>query len=410
MSNKALFKECGEKSPIFVISLERSGSTLLRNILDAHPEIFAPAQLNIGHLCHWTYWTSYYSIAQINTSLNEDKRKEAAIEETRNTVNGLMYGFTSKKNKSVWCDKSTMNIKRLEILTKIFPDARFICLYRNCLDFVYSYISISKLGFMEEVAPYVQKNPFNFVSAISDSWIDRTSAILDFESSGTAKCYRVNYESLVSDTVEILKDLFSFLELEWDDGLVNRVFSKDGKGPIEGDLKFQFSSKISTESVGQGVNIPLTCISKPQMEQINALLKRLGYPLIGTAAHPERSNALRSEGKPLSDEKDHVREIFRTYFPDLLKKRMKNFPSLNCTCKMLVSGEGGGVWTFDLTKPGGEVREEDIDTVCTIGLSSDVLKNMLAGNIKPLDAYQKGLVGAFGDIRMAINFGRLLFG
>lgn len=405
-----IITESGKKGPIFVISLERSGSTLLRNLLDVHPEVFAPAQLNIGHLCHWTYWTSYYSIAQISSTLNENERKEAAIEETRNTVNSLMRGFISRKGKSVWCDKSTMNIKRLEILTKVFPDARFICLYRNCLDFVYSYISVSKLGFMEEVAAYIQKNPLNFVSAIGDSWIDRTGAIFDFEASSKAKCCRVTYESLVSDSIGVLKGLFNFLELEWDDGLLDRVFLNNEKGPIEGDVKFQFSSKISTDSVGQGASIPLTYLSKLKIEKINTLLDKLGYPLIDIVGHPGRSNTFRPEGESLSDEKDHVRGIFRTYFPELLKKRMKNFSRLNCTCKMLVSGEGGGIWIFDLTKPSGEIREEDSDTVCTIGLSSDVLKNMVAGNIKPLDAYQKGLVGAFGDIRMAINFARLLFG
>lgn len=102
-----IITESGKKSPIFVISLERSGSTLLRNLLDTHPTIFAPAQLNIGHLCHWTYFTSYYSIAQVCADLQESERKEAAIEETRNAVNRLMSGFTSKKDKSVWCDKST---------------------------------------------------------------------------------------------------------------------------------------------------------------------------------------------------------------------------------------------------------------------------------------------------------------
>jgi hypothetical protein len=400
----------GQKGPIFVLSLERSGSTLLRNLLDAHPAIFAPAQLNIGDLCHWTYLASYYSITQLDTTMIEDERKKAAIDETRNSVIRLMSGFTEKKGKSIWCDKSTMNVNRLEILTKVFPDARFVCLYRNCLDFVYSYINVSKLGFMMEMAPYIRNNPLNFVAAVSDSWIDRTGAILNFESSGVSNCYRITYESIVLDTIKTLQGLFDFLELEWDDGLLNRVFSNTGKGPIEGDIKFQFSSKISTDSVGQGSNIPLTYLSKQQMERINALLNKLGYPPVGASAVVEWNNeALVEEGNPSEKQKNQVRELFHTYFPDLIKKRIEIFRALNCKCKILVSGEGGGVWTFDLTRPGGEVREEDSDAICTIGVSTKVLQDIVTGNIPALEAFEKGLIGASGDIRMAINFGRLIF-
>lgn len=397
-SDALLPETSGQEGPIFVISLERSGSTLLRNVLDAHPAIFSPAQLNIGKLCHWTYWAAYYSIAQVDTELTEEERRKQAVAATRRYVDGLMGGFAGQKGKRIWCDKSTMNINNLEIIQQVFPDARFVCLYRHCMDLVYSYLSVSKLGFMEEVASYVQKNPLNFVSAVAQSWIDRTGTILNFEKNSRANCYRVTYESLVGNNSETLRGLFGFLGLELDGQLLNRVFSNKGKGPVEGDIKFQFSSKISTDSVGQGADIPLTYLPKPQMDRINELLAALGYPPIGMAADTAPAEA----GAP-------VRELFYGYFPNLLKQRLDNFRALNCTCKIQVSGEGGGVWTFDLAKPGGEIREENGEAVCTIGLSGSVLRKIIAGEIAPLEAFEQGIVGASGDIRMAINFGKLLF-
>jgi hypothetical protein len=35
---------------VFVVTLARSGSTLLRYLLDAHPEITAPPELNLSAL------------------------------------------------------------------------------------------------------------------------------------------------------------------------------------------------------------------------------------------------------------------------------------------------------------------------------------------------------------------------
>lgn len=397
-------------SPIFIISLERSGSTLLRNILDAHPAIFSPAQLNIGKLCQWTYFASYYSIAQVYSDMLEDERRTAAIEETRNSVHSLMHGFASKMSKRIWCDKSTTNIENLDILKDIFPDARFICLYRNCLDLVYSHISVSRLGVMEEVAAYVRNNPMNFVSSMSDNWIDRTGDILDFESRGDARCHRVTYESLVSDTQETLNRIFDFLELELDEELLDRTFSNQGKGPIEGDIKFQFSSTISTDSIGQGDSIPLTYIPKRQMKRINELLIKLGYTPIGIDVNPTEFDVNSVREAVLSNESEnYTRHLFRSYFPERIKARIQNFHTLNCICKMLVSGKGGGIWTFDLTKPGGEVREENADAICAIGVSSEVLRKIVDGEIAVVNAFQEGLIGASGDIRIAINFGRLLF-
>lgn len=399
-----------DEAPVFVLSLERSGSTLCRNILDAHPAIFSPAQLYMGDLCYWMYLASYSSISQISIDLSDQERKVAAAADVRRTVSGMMQHYASKKEKSIWCDKTTMNINHIDILGKIFPDAKFICLYRNCLDFVYSYMSVSRLGFMEEIAPYIKINPYNVVSAIADYWVDKNSVIYGFEEENTAKCFRVTYEEIVSSPNETLSSLFGFLGLEWGNELFDRVFQSKGKGPVEGDIKFQFSKKLSTDSIGQGKKLPLTSIPERQLKRLNELLVKLGYPAI--SAQLNTHGIKKTEVGAVSDTKEDqpLRELFASYFPKLIAERLGSFRALNCVCKLLVSGKGGGSWTFDLTKPEGSVYPGDGEAICTIGVSSEVLKAIVNGEITALEAFQEGLIGASGDQRMATNFGRLLFG
>lgn len=408
--NELSFEASEESAPVFVLSLERSGSTLLRNILDAHPEIFSPAQLHIGSLCYWMHLTSYCSISQLFTHLNEQERQAAARAEVRRVVSELVQGYASKKNKRIWCDKTTMNINYIDILSSIFPNAKFICLYRNCLDFVYSYMSVSKLGFMEEIAPYIQRNPYNIVSAIVDYWVDSNHKIYGFEQENKEKCFRVTYEEIVSAPDETLAALFGFLGLNWQSKLFDQVFSNKGKGPVDGDIKFQFSTKISTASIGQGANIPLTSIPDPQRHRLNNLLVKLGYPTLACGQHESTAAQTGVFTSSQNDMSQSLAELFSNYFPRLIKERLEGFRALNCVCKILVSGEEGGVWTFDLTKPGGSVRAEDSDAICTIGVSTEVLKDIISGKVTALEAFQTGLIGASGDRRMAINFGRLLFG
>ena len=39
------------RRPVFVLSVARSGSTLLRFILDSHPELACPPETNVGQVC-----------------------------------------------------------------------------------------------------------------------------------------------------------------------------------------------------------------------------------------------------------------------------------------------------------------------------------------------------------------------
>lgn len=396
--------------PIFVLSLERSGSTLLRNILDAHPDIFSPAELHIGSLCQFMYETSYSCLAQIATHLSDEDKQAVAKAEVRRIVTEMMKAYAAQKNKIFWCDKTTVNINHIDILRSVFPDARFICLYRNCLDFVFSYLSVSKLGFMEEIAPYIQRNPYNTVSAIVDYWIDNNSVIHAFELDEAHRCFKVTYEQIVSSSDETLAALFGFLGLAWDSRFLERVFSHEGKGPVDGDIKFQFSTKLSTGSLGQGNKIPLTSIPNGQLIRLNDLLVKLDYPALSCRQFKTDTVLGAVNDASGVDAAPSLADLFSNYFPKLIKERLATFRALNCVCKLQVNGKEGGIWTFDLTQPGGTVRSEDAKAVCTLGVSEDVLKDMVLGKITALEAFQKGLIGASGNRRMAINFGRLLFG
>ncbi|POZ52009.1 sulfotransferase [Methylovulum psychrotolerans] len=396
--------------PIFVLSLERSGSTLLRNILDAHPDIFSPAELHIGSLCQFMYETSYSCLSQIATHLSEEDKQAEAKVEVRRVVTELMNGYAAQKNKIFWCDKTTVNINHIDILSSVFPNAKFICLYRNCLDFVSSYLSVSKLGFMEEIAPYIQRNPYNIVSSIVDYWIDNNSAIHAFELDSFQKCFKVTYEQIVSSPDETLDALFAFLGLAWDSQFFERVFSHEGKGPVDGDIKFQFSTKLSTDSIGQGSKIPLTSIPDNQLVRLNNLLVKLGYPALICRQFEEHPTQAPTQNINGDCANPFLADLFANHFPKLIKDRLGTFRALNCVCKLQVNGAESGVWTFDLTKPEGLVHTEDAEAVCTLGVSAEVLKDLVSGKATALEAFQRGLIGASGDRRMAINFGRLLFG
>jgi hypothetical protein len=81
--------------PVFVLSCERSGSTLLRYIIDTHPQVCSPAHLHLGQLCASLYTTILFSIGQTMEVTDETMRERLVAVETRRIVDELMDRYVS---------------------------------------------------------------------------------------------------------------------------------------------------------------------------------------------------------------------------------------------------------------------------------------------------------------------------
>src|SRR5215510_15752911 len=240
----------GSARTIFILSCERAGSTLLRYIVDTHPDIACPAELNLGELCDALYHSVYYSLGQVVAS-DETERSSRAAQKVRQIVSALMDEYTTAKGKRIWCEKTPRNLQTLEILHEVFPDARYICLHRNCMDVVHSSLEVNWPSFMNQLAPYIKRNHENLTAAIVDSWIDKTGKLVAFERANQEKCFRITYESLVLEPVASLDAMFAFLGLRFDPRLLDSVFLvRHDEGP--GDDRIQFSKEIRKGSLGQG--------------------------------------------------------------------------------------------------------------------------------------------------------------
>lgn len=144
--------------PVFILSYGRSGSTLLRYIIDTHPKIVCPAEINLGSLCDSLFHTIYYTIGQLSQSSNDVEKKQDSLIKTRHVVMSLMGEYTQAKGKEIWCERSPLTIDHLSIIDKLFPDAKYICLHRNFLDFAYSFLTLNRFVGGDVIVPYVHRN------------------------------------------------------------------------------------------------------------------------------------------------------------------------------------------------------------------------------------------------------------
>jgi hypothetical protein len=193
---------------------------------------------------------------------------------TASLVESLMTDYLERVGKTRWCDKSPSNLSHLDTLSALFPSARFVCLYRACLDTVQSCIEANRYGAMREHRPYVAKHPGNLPLAMTENWLDKTGALLAFEASHQAQCVRIRYEDLVECPPRELARVLKFLELPVVADLhLTALRHRHFEGG--GDPKARFECDVHTRSVGKGLVIPLTFLPIQAIRQINLLSHQL---------------------------------------------------------------------------------------------------------------------------------------
>ena len=150
--------------PVFLVTAGRSGSTLLRLILDEHPEIGCPGETGlpslIGHLANvWHTIASDVERAHVEVMSAEVK---AAV---RAAASAPMRFYIEAEGKRVFADKSLETAWYLPAVHDIFPEAKFLLLFRHVMDVVASGVSASPWGFQAfGYAPYVARSVDNFVA------------------------------------------------------------------------------------------------------------------------------------------------------------------------------------------------------------------------------------------------------
>lgn len=269
----------GSLAPVIVLTASRSGSTLLRFILDTHPDLACPPETGMGGVC--THLTRFLGTLD-GTDVNAPQGHGAISADTEAAIVQLVSDsyrlYLGRRGRRRWCDKSLDNIHHADLLATIFPDAQFLCLSRHCMDVIASGVEacswgLHGFGFDSFSAQF----PGNNVAAIGAYWADTTTAIMEFERDYPSRCHRIRYEDLVAEPEQVAADIFSFLGERQVPGITAACFRAAHETTGPGDEKIWFTGEVTEQSVGRGVTVPAEMLPPPLREHINGLLEELGY-------------------------------------------------------------------------------------------------------------------------------------
>jgi hypothetical protein len=284
-------KPCSD--PVFILSSARSGSTLLRFLLDAHPDMACPPETKLPWLCAQLAET--YSVLEGVSPPRAGPGlwtvADPVVARLRENMDLIMNSYLARRGKKRYCDKNLGSAPWAGLLLRVYPRAKFLCLYRHPMDMIHSGLEACPWGLNGYgFDSYAASSPGNMVTALGRYWADYTSTILTVEENFPDRCYRIRYEDLVAEPEIVASAIFGFLDAAAVPGITSRCFSQDRERFGPADYKIWNTSRITRESIGKGWSVPVNLMPLPLQERIGKLTSRLGYIAVderwGTADPP----------------------------------------------------------------------------------------------------------------------------
>lgn len=280
-----------ETCPVFVLTSGRTGSTLLRFILDSHPELACPPETDLATTCAQVAYT--WNVFDRAIARRSDKNIESisavALAAAREMANAAFAHYLEGTGKQRWCDKSVSTLWHAGLMAQIYPEAKFICLYRHCMDVIASCVESLPWGLDIRAAGgpgtapvfnhFVVRHPGDSVSAVADFWLECSRRTAAFEEEHPERCFRLRYEDLVAAPEETMAGVFSFLGVKQVPGITQACFrAEHDSGPS--DSKIWFTSRVENRSVGRGRGVPGGRLAPAVRTGVNEMLSKLGYRLV----------------------------------------------------------------------------------------------------------------------------------
>ncbi|HVT21282.1 MAG TPA: sulfotransferase [Mycobacteriales bacterium] len=116
--------------PVFIVGSNGSGSTLLRLMLDSHPNIAIPEETGFLRLAAMHRWVPYWKLGGEwygNLGLTEDQ----LTTELAGFYGGLFSSYAVSRGKQRWGDKTPFHVWHLELARRMYPTATFVGIVRH---------------------------------------------------------------------------------------------------------------------------------------------------------------------------------------------------------------------------------------------------------------------------------------
>jgi hypothetical protein len=282
---------------IVVLGIPRSGTTLVRRLLDAHPSISCPGETFLFSSC-----ARFIEADQVKSGLDigcvsllqqMGFPEEDVLRRLREFAFAFHREHLVRTGKRRWAEKSVMDVFHLEAIERLLGDhVAFVVVERHGLDVVASLIEMTEKsgGPLTELHSYLQRYR-RWAEAYARLWAELTTDLRDF-AERRENVILLQYERLIADPDAELERLFAFLGEEHDLGLVRRAL-QDEIDVAPGDWKTYGRLEIDAASRGRWKKDLSRSDLHAAVPIVNPVLARCGYEEVPLPDKPDPASERR---------------------------------------------------------------------------------------------------------------------
>lgn len=190
--------------PVFIVGSMGSGTTLVRLILDSHPNIAIAQETGVARALVANEWIPFWEhggewYGRLGWTLDE---LEAHMRESY----GVLFSrFAQQRGATRWGDKTPFHIWHMPLLARVFPDAVFVGTTRH----------------PAAVAASIRKRFGYSWSGSAQHWVRWNKEMIYQGAQLGERFSLLRYEDLVTQPEEVTRDLMSWLGEPWSDRLLS---------------------------------------------------------------------------------------------------------------------------------------------------------------------------------------------
>ena len=212
--------------PVVVLGVSRSGTTLLKEMLDSHSQLAVPTESyfvpqlwdrhsrtfdaelfveDVGRLARVREW---------GVTPEDVRRRLPANPTAADGIRAIYRSYADARGKPRYGDKTPSYMQRLHLLERVFPDAQYVHLVRDGRDAGLSFREMRRKPRLNLARP-------RGIASFASQWKLEVEGARELgRRVGPERYHELRYEDLVRDPEAELRRVASFLELDFEPGML----------------------------------------------------------------------------------------------------------------------------------------------------------------------------------------------